>query len=269
MKWGIIGTGNMGSMLATALTTSGAIQEEDLFVFNRSTEKAQALCQSFENVTVSTDLSKMARVCDVLFMCVKPHDYKKVLEGIATELKEDQCLVSITSPVSVEELEQVVPCQVARIVPSITNHAFAGVSLFTVGTRVSNDYKKALEHAFKQFSTPVAVEEPFIRVSSDIVSCGPAFVSFLLKEWITAAHQVAGISEEQATQLTEQMIVGLGQLISQEIFSLEQLMEKVTVKGGVTGVGLEALENHTGDLFKEMFKATQRKHLEDKQQIDF
>ncbi|MCA0970014.1 late competence protein ComER [Halobacillus litoralis] len=268
MKWGIIGTGNMGSMLASSLIRSGAVPEGDLTLYNRSVEKLTPLVEQFREVDVSDDLTSLADKCDVLFLCVKPHDYKNVLKQLDGHLRADHCFVSITSPVSVDELEDTIPSQVARIVPSITNHALAGVSLFTFGSRVNKTYKQTLEEAFGEFSTPVFVEEPHIRVSSDIVSCGPAFISFLLKEWIEAAHKVAGIPEEKATKLTEQMVVGLGELFSQKIFTLEELMEKVTVKGGVTGEGLQALEDHTGELFEEMFKATQRKHKDDKESIE-
>ncbi|TGB04240.1 late competence protein ComER [Halobacillus salinus] len=268
MKWGIIGTGNMGSMLTTSLIRSGAAQADEITIYNRSSKKTAKLKEAFEDLDVAKTLPALCKACDIVFICVKPHDYKSIIEQVEGELHEHHCVVSITSPVSVEELEEKLSCQVARVVPSITNHALAGVSLFTFGSRISTDNQKLLREAFHHFSTPVEVEEAHIRVSSDIVSCGPAFVSFLLKEWISAANRVAGISEEKATQLTEQMIVGLGELFSQEIFTLEELMEKVTVKGGVTGVGLQALEDHTGELFVEMFKATQAKHREDKQSIE-
>lgn len=268
MKWGIIGTGNMGSMLTASFINSGAINANEIVLYNRSPEKITKLLKQFEELAVANDLPALCKTCDILFICVKPHDYKSIFEQIEGSLHEEHCIVSITSPVSVDELEANLPSQVARVVPSITNHALSGVSLFTYGSRITEENKKTLQAAFEQFSTPVFVEEPHIRVSSDIVSCGPAFVSYLLKEWIAAAHQVAGIPEEKATQLTEQMIVGLGELFSKKIFSLEELMEKVTVKGGVTGVGLEALEDNTGELFVEMFKATQMKHKEDKQSIE-
>ncbi|MGI8316078.1 late competence protein ComER [Halobacillus mangrovi] len=268
MKWGIIGTGNMGSMLTSSLLSSKALEPHDMILYNRSSEKALKLKEQFPAIHVAASLKEIQKNCDILFICVKPHHYKTILEELKSDFTEEQCLISITSPISVNELENHTPCQVARIVPSITNHAHAGVSLFTFGARMKKERKELLLETFKAISTPVEVEEEHIRVASDIVSCGPAFISYLLSNWITAAQDVAGISEEQATELTENMMIGLGELLSKRIFTLEELMEKVTVKGGVTGEGLQAIEDHLGDLFFEMFKATQRKHKDDKKSIE-
>ncbi|QAS54125.1 late competence protein ComER [Halobacillus litoralis] len=268
MKWGIIGTGNMGSMLTTSLIKSGAIPAHDLTIYNRTLKKAEDLQEEFPNLNVAKDLISLQKTSEILFICVKPHHYKDIIDSLKEEWTENQCLVSITSPVAVKQLEKATPCQVARIVPSITNHALAGVSLFTFGSRINERYRQLLLTTFQQISTPIEVEEEHIRVASDIVSCGPAFISYLLSEWIKAAGDVAGLPEQKATALTENMMIGLGELLSQRIMTLDELMEKVTVKGGVTGEGLQALEDHIGPLFHKMFQATQNKHKEDKKNID-
>ncbi|WP_226583197.1 late competence protein ComER [Halobacillus litoralis] len=269
MRWGIIGTGNMGSMLTKSLIKSNAVSPEHLTVYNRTSAKAENLKAEFPKLNIAKDLLSIQQSCDVLFICVKPHHYKNILDTLEGKWSEEQCLVSITSPIAVHQLEEATPCQVVRIVPSITNHAWAGVSLFTFGSRVSAEYRKSLISAFEHISLPIEIEEEFIRVASDIVSCGPAFISFLLSEWISAAGEVTGIPEKKATALTENMMVGLGELLAQKVMTLEELMEKVTVKGGVTGEGLKALENHIGSLFHKMFEATQEKHKEDKSNIHF
>ncbi|MGR9049299.1 late competence protein ComER [Halobacillus faecis] len=268
MKWGIIGTGNMGSMLISTLIKSGAVPAEKLTIYNRTLEKAVKIQEEFPKLHVAKDLTALQNNSDIIFICVKPHHYKGIIDALEGKWSENQCLVSITSPVAVEQLEKVTPCQVARIVPSITNHAWSGVSLFTFGSKIKNENRELLKQTFQHISTPIEVKEEHIRVASDIVSCGPAFISYLLSQWIAAAGDVAGLPKDKATSLTENMMVGLGELLAQKVMTLEELMEKVTVKGGVTGEGLQALEDHIGPLFQKMFEATQNKHKEDKKHID-
>ncbi|SEH59980.1 competence protein ComER [Halobacillus karajensis] len=268
MKWGIIGTGNMGSMLISSLIKSGAVPAENLTIYNRTLEKAKKIQEGFPKIQVANDLLSLQKESDIIFVCVKPHHYKDIIDSLSGKWTEDQCLVSITSPVAVDQLEKVTPCQVVRIVPSITNHAFSGVSLFTFGTKIKEENRQLLKTTFEHISEPIEVEERYIRVASDIVSCGPAFISYLLSQWITAAGDVAGLPKNQATALTENMMVGLGELLAQKVMTLEELMAKVTVKGGVTGEGLQALEDHIGPLFQKMFEATQNKHKKDKSHID-
>ncbi|REJ10647.1 late competence protein ComER [Halobacillus trueperi] len=268
MKWGIIGTGNMGSMLISTLIKSGAVPAEKLTIYNRTIEKAEKIQEEFPKLHVAKNVSELQNNSDIIFICVKPHHYKNIIDELEGKWSENQCLVSITSPVAVDQLEKVTPCQVARIVPSITNHAWSGVSLFTFGSKIKKENRDLLKETFKHISTPIEVEEKHIRVASDIVSCGPAFISYLLSQWIAAAGDIAELPKDKATSLTENMMVGLGELLAQKVMTLEELMEKVTVKGGVTGEGLQALEDHIGPLFQKMFEATQNKHKEDKKHIN-
>lgn len=78
----------------------------------------------------------------MIFICVKPLDIYPLLARALPYLRKDHILISITSPVQTEQLEQYVPCQVARVIPSITNRALAGVSLVTFGTSRMNLQKR-------------------------------------------------------------------------------------------------------------------------------
>jgi competence protein ComER len=112
-------------------------------------------------------------------------------------------------------------------------------------------------------SKPVAIDQTITRVSSDIVSCGPAFFSFLLQRFIDAAVQETNISEEEATVMASDMIIGMGKLLEKEIFTLPTLQDKVCVKGGVTGEGIKVLEAELGEMFVHVFQKTHEKFDED------
>ncbi|WP_181350597.1 late competence protein ComER [Thalassobacillus sp. CUG 92003] len=267
MKWGIIGIGNMGGILAKTLISSGAIEADKLSITNRTRSKAEAFQQEYPDVNIEETAADVAKKSDIIVISVKPADYKHVIRVIKPVVTQDSCIVSITSPVSVSQLETALSCQVARIVPSITNQAFAGVSLVTAGRHLSRAYEEILLQTFKHFSKPVHIQEEHIRVSSDIVSCGPAFISSLMEHWIKAASDVAGIPKATATTLTGEMLIGYGKLLSTGVYDLSELTAKVRVKGGVTGEGLDALEKHRGELFQHMFEATQAKHRRDKAEI--
>ncbi|MFG6148453.1 late competence protein ComER [Halobacillus sp. B23F22_1] len=265
MKYGIIGTGNMGSMLTHAFISSGAVRADHVAIYNRTPDKAQVLKNEFKELAIAPSIKELGNTCDIIFICVKPHHYESVIKDLM--LSPSQCLVSITSPVSVVDLEKAVNSQVVRIVPSITNRAHAGVSLFTFGNNITQAFKRELLSTFEFFSKPVEIEEENIRVASDIVSCGPAFLGFLIENMIDSAHKIGGISEEKATVLMEEMIIGLAALLDKKIYSFPELIKKVTVKGGVTGEGLVALEENIDDTFLALFQATHYKHYRDKLSI--
>lgn len=134
------------------------------------------------------------------------------------------------------------------------------------GKRCSSEDRQLLKELFSKISMPLEIDECNTRVSSDIVSCGPAFMSYLLQRFISAAVEETGISREQATFLASHMIIGLAELISKGPFDLETLQRRVVVPGGVTGAGLQALEN-IGDVFNQVFRNTHRKYETDLEEV--
>ncbi len=268
MITGIIGTGNMGTILLQSFIESSAVRAQDLLISNRTLHKAQSLAAGFPGINVSQSSSELAKEADLLFLCVKPHEMFPLIKILEPHLTSEKCLVSITSPISIKQLEATVPCSCARFIPSITNRALAGATLLTFGESCSPSWRNHLQNMASVISKPLEIDNDYTRVSSDIVSCGPAFFSFIARQFIEAAVDHTGISTEAATQLTESMLIGLGELLQQKHYSLPALQEKVCVKGGITGEGIKVLENELGDVFKHVFQATHRKFEEDLKGIE-
>ncbi|PLR78090.1 late competence protein ComER [Bacillus sp. V3-13] len=268
MRVGIIGTGNMGRILAEAMIEGKAVAPASMTITNRTKSKALDIQAKFKDITVTDQPGETAHMSDLIFICVKPHDIRPVLSEIDPHLTADKCVVSITSPISTEQLEQAVSCSVARVIPSITNRALAGVSLVTFGERCDNRWKDEIWNLFCSISVPVEIEENITRVASDIVSCGPAFFSYLVQRFINAAEKETEIDRETATKLASEMLIGLGELLKKDIFTLPALQEKVCVKGGITGEGIKILESELGDVFEHVFEATHEKFREDLKGIE-
>ncbi|MFC7393283.1 late competence protein ComER [Scopulibacillus cellulosilyticus] len=268
MKLGIIGTGNMGTILIQSLIEGDAVSPGDLIITNRSIEKAFKLKSDYPDVHIVRTAIEVIKNTDVIFVCIKPLDIYPLLTDIKEELSPEKCLVSITSPITVEQIESVVPCHVARVIPSIVNRSLSGSTLVTFGENCGELQRNQLLAILKKFSAPICIEENITRVASDICSCGPAFFSYLLERFIQGAVTETKITKEQATQLTSNMIIGMGKLLEKNFYTLPGLKEKVTVKGGVTGEGLNVLENELGDVFEHLFQKTQEKFKEDHHLVD-
>lgn len=263
MNIGIIGTGNMGKILIEAFIESVAVPPSKLTVTNRTIAKAEKVVERFPDVKVVETSQEVVNSSDLIFICVKPLEIHPLLQQLHSELTNSKCIVSITSPISVNQLESIVDCQVARVVPSITNRALSGISLLTIGESCNQTFRSYIENLFNNISTTVHIEDNITRVASDIVSCGPAFFSYLLQRFVDAAVSETQISKEQATVLASGMIIGMGKLLEKEIFTLPTLQEKVSVKGGVTGEGIKVLEAEVGEMFEHLIHKTHDKHYQD------
>ena len=247
MHIGIIGTGNMGTILTEAIIDSQAAPQEHIHITNRTIEKALQIKANYPNIHVEETVEEVVSNSEMIFICVKPMDIYPLLIKTSHLLKKDKCTISITSPISVEQLESIVQCSCMRVIPSITNRALSGVCLVTYGTNCSDHWKQKVNSFLSYIGNPIEIEQQYTRVASDIVSCGPAFFSFL----------------------TQEMLVGMGTLIKKGHYSLPTLQEKVCVKGGVTGKGIEVLDNsQIEDTFRTVFNVTQRKFAEDQKMIN-
>ncbi len=267
VKIGIIGTGNMGRILAEALIDGNAVSPSSMMITNRTLSKALEIKKIYPSLTIGKNATEVAEKADAIFVCVKPHHVFGVLDTIKPALTKDKCVISITSPISVEQIESKVDCSVMRIIPSITSRALAGVALFSFGTRCTTEWKEALFTLFKKVSVPLEIEENITRVASDIVSCGPAFFSHLVQSFINGAVRETEIDQETATKLSSEMLIGLGELLRQNHYTLQTLQEKVCVKGGITGEGIKVLDSETGDMFEKVFRATHEKYAKELESI--
>ncbi|KXG11349.1 late competence protein ComER [Anoxybacillus rupiensis] len=267
MKIGVIGTGNMGRILIEAFLEAKAVNPNELILTNRTLQKALDIQKEHAEVEVAASPEDVIRRATVILLCVKPLDIHPLLKQLSPYWTKDHCLISITSPITVQQLESIVPCHVVRVIPSITNRALSGASLITFGHRCSSHYQTYIKELFQKISTPCVIEQDITRIASDLASCGPAFFSYLLQRFIHAAVEKTNISREMATILTSEMIIGLGELLKKNVYTLPTLQEKVHVKGGITGEGLSVLEAELGELFEHVFERTHAKFNQEIEKI--
>lgn len=268
MNLGFIGTGSMGSILIEAFIQSGAIPAGNIKASNRTKSKAEKLAFRFPELCIVDSNQEAAEQSDMIFICVKPMEYKQVLQDIRPVVHSEQIIISITSPVLVKHLEEMLPCKIAKVIPSITNYERSGATLCIYGKDMTKADCERVESMLSHISTPLRISEQFTRISSDISSCGPAFLAFFIQQFIEAAVNETGISQEKATKLASEMVLGTGQLLTSGSFTPEDLQQRVAVPGGITAEGLKIMSANMGDLFTQLIATTHAKYDDDLNKIE-
>lgn len=267
MQLGFIGTGSMGSILIDAFLSSKTVLPNQVIAYNRTPFKVMQIAERYPGFNVARDNAEVVKTAKIVLLCVKPFEYKLALAEITPVLTKQHILITITSPIKIAELEELLPCPVVRVIPSITNAARSGLTLCEFGTSATEEVRGTILTLFSEISSPIEITEDFLRVSADLSSCGPAFVSYLLQQMIAAAVEETGISVEAATYITSQMVIGFAELLKQGVFSLPALEQRVCVPGGITGEGLRPLKEGVPGLFNEVFRRTHRKFAEDIEEV--
>lgn len=263
MNVGFIGTGTMGSLLIEALIASGALSPTQIAVSNRTFAKAQALANRYSGMKAEFTNAAAACGCDIVFLCVKPLEFKKAVDDIKPVIRSNQIVVSITSPVLISHLEGELDCKIAKVIPSITNHVWSGASLCIYGQSVDEDDKTLLEDLLSHISQPLRIDESFTRIVSDLSSCGPAFISFLLEQFVDAAVEETGIGREEALRVASAMLLGTGLLLTEGGMTPAEVQERVAVPGGITAKALNMLRRETDGVFNQLIRTTHDKFKED------
>ncbi|MEV5028669.1 late competence protein ComER [Paenibacillus sp. LPE1-1-1.1] len=263
MNVGFIGTGTMGSLLIEALIASGALSPTQIAVSNRTFAKAQALANRYSGMKAEFTNAAAACGCDIVFLCVKPLEFKKAVDDIKPVIRPNQIVVSITSPVLISHLEGELDCKIAKVIPSITNHVWSGASLCIYGQSVDEDDKTLLEDLLSHISQPLRIDESFTRIVSDLSSCGPAFISFLLEQFVDAAVEETGIGREEALRVASAMLLGTGLLLTEGGMTPAEVQERVAVPGGITAKALNMLRRETDGVFNQLIRTTHDKFKED------
>ncbi|AIQ48845.1 competence protein [Paenibacillus sp. FSL R7-0273] len=268
MKVGFIGTGSMGSLLIDTFLRSGALEPCDVLASNRSQGKLLELQKLHPGLNVCASNCETASGSDIVFLCVKPLQFKALADEIAPCLRSEQIVVSITSPVQLQHLESVLPSKIAKIIPSITHSVRSGTSLCIFGSRLNKKDRLSLLQLFSCISVPAEIPESHTRIASDFSSCGPAFLSYFLERWIEAAIEATGIDEALVSRLAGEMLLGTGRLLTEGSFTPRELQERVAVRGGITAEALNHLHTSLEGVFERLITTTHDKYDEDVLRLD-
>ncbi|MBP1992894.1 late competence protein ComER [Paenibacillus eucommiae] len=263
MKAGFIGTGSMGSILIESFIHSGALLPDQIIAGNRTISKVEELAHKYQGLQIAQSNIEVVHGSEIIFLCIKPNEYKKVIDDIQNEVLPHQIVVSITSSILLKHLQQLLPAKISKAIPSITNFVLSGVTLCMHGDRMQPEDQELLEHLFANISSPIRVSEEHTRISSDLSSCGPAFLANVIQCFIDAAVAETGISAEEATFLASEMALGTGKLLTTGGFSPSTLQRRVCVPGGITAEGIRIMNENLSGMFNKVIQATHAKYEED------
>lgn len=259
MNVGFIGTGSMGSILIEAFIQSESLRANQIIASNRTRSKVQRLADQYPELRVAKSNADVILESQIVFLCIKPKEFKQVIDEIHKLVIPSQVIVSITSPVLIQYLEDHLCCKIAKVIPSITNYQCSGAALCMYGERITADDQTCLENMLRPISTPLHISEHYTRISSDLSSCGPAFIAFFVEQFVLAAVQETGIPHEQASRLASEMVLGTGKLLTSGGFTPASLQQRVSVPGGITAEGLRIMAAELDGVFNELIQTTHAK----------
>ena len=242
-KVGLIGVGNMGEALLVALIKAGADTSKISFAVRRP-ERSAELATRY-GITPAT-VEELAASSDVLMVIVKPQDVEPILNRVAPLLSRDALVISFLAGKKIATFEGALgEVAVARVMPNTPTLLGVGMSILSCNSLVRDDQREFVKVFLAAAGKSVEVAEVLQDAATATSGSGPAYF-FAFVEAMVAGAVAMGISEEIATALVTQTIVGAGKMLDESGKSATTLRENVTSPKGVTYEGLKVFGE--GDL---------------------
>ena len=242
MKFGFIGTGNMGAALAAAAVKG--LGGEQVLLANRTQAKAAALAEKLG--CAYSDNTQVAETCDLIFLGVKPNMMGALLQELAPVLakrSQPYTLVSMAAGLTIARLQEMAGCKtpIIRIMPNTPAQVGDGMILYTTSSEVTEE---ALD-AFLQGMAPAgrfdALPEGLMDAGSAVSGCGPAFV-YLMIEALADGGVACGLPRQKAQDYAAQTLLGAAKMVLETGKHPGALKDAVCSPGGSTIQGVRALE---------------------------
>lgn len=254
---GFIGTGSMGSMLVRAFLRNQTVHAENIWLANRTLAKLAALAAEFPGVHRAS-LEHVARHSEVLFITVKPGDTQQVLRTIARQIRPDQLCVFLTNVFTFEQLEERIPCSIAKLVPTVTQQISQGVALVAYGKRTTPEQVSRLEHLLAPTCKLLKVVESQMRLFGDVTSCGPAFLAVCIDQLCREAAAIdPALPARDLAMCCIETLSATAHLLRTGM-TPQQLTGEVAVSGGMTEAGIKAMGKWLPPLLSSVFSATRQ-----------
>lgn len=242
MKFGFIGTGNMGGALARA--AAKALAPEALWVSDKFADKAQALAA--ELGCKAAAVTEVAKSCEYIFLGVKPQMMEELLQQIGPVLKERTdgfTLVSMAAGVAMADIRRMAgaECPVIRIMPNIPVSAGKGVVLYDMTENVSTEAVAVFCENMRFAGLLDQLPEKLIDAGSAVSGCSPAFASLFI-EALADGGVACGLPRDKAMEYAAQTLLGTAALVLENGWHPAQLKDAVCSPGGSTIAGVRALE---------------------------
>ncbi len=237
---GFIGSGNMGSALATAVSKTTCPKE--IAVSDHSQKKAEELAEKLG--AVCADNAEIVKESKYIFLGVKPQMLKKLFKEIAPLLAErtdDFILVTMAAGTSVADIAEFAgkSYPTIRIMPNTPVSIGHGIILFTSNESVSDTTEFC--EMMKSCGTLDEIPETLIDAASCVTGCSPAWI-YMFIEALSDGGVKCGLPRAKAIEYACDALIGSAMLVKKSGKHPGQLKDEVTSPGGTTIAGVHALE---------------------------
>lgn len=238
---GVIGAGVMGEALISALITSG-VTPSSITISEKREDRALELVNRYG--VSHTDLAQNAATSDAILLVVKPQDMATVLFEIKRSIRPETLIISFAAGKHIEFISSHLGGlnPVIRVMPNTPTLVGEGMAAISIGPRVSSSQSEFVRGFLAATGRVVEVAEDLQDAVTAVSGSGPAYFFYFVESMVKAGIEL-GLSNEVATELTVQTMVGAAKLLATSDKSATTLRENVTSPNGTTAAAIASFDS--------------------------
>jgi len=283
MKIGVIGYGNMGSMIVNnILKLNLLLEDEELIVSNRHLNKFESLIEEYpdENLNITSDNTEIAKSCEKILISVETPQFKEVMDEIGPCLNENTHIIYTCAGLNFNHIKSFYDGKLSLVIPTLastvtSNNAISslsrrkGVTLVKHNSKVELQERLFVEDLFNEFSYVKKIDNPIyfneeednlhptdneLEISTILTSCAPAFIAIMIEKLAQTSSELAKVSKDEAEDMILKTIIGTALLKEDQALSNEEIINKVATKKGITQEGVDLLDKKLNKINRELVK---------------
>lgn len=260
-NFGLIGLGNMGSMILDQLLKLNLLKEDEIYVSNRSTEKIEKFKERYNSINACIDNIEVAKNCKNIMLCVEPTNVPSVLLEIKPYLDNDSYLMISTATVAYEDLYKIYKGRITKFMPTLNSTVRGGITLACYNELVTEADKRFFEGLMSSISEVNVIKEEDVNLCHNLTGSLPAIISEIMLEFVRAAakHSI-NMTMDEIEHMTMVSLAGASKLFIEKNMKFEDTIKKVSTRGGITYEGIKIYEKKLPPIFEEAFDITTKKY---------
>lgn len=241
-KIGFIGSGNMGGAMIGGIIKSGLMPKENIYVSDIS-EQSRSRMKECYGVNTTADNIKVAEVCDIIVLAVKPFLYPVVIREIKDAVKENVLIVVIAAGQSSEAVSKLFEreIKVVKTMPNTPALVGEGMAAISPMANVTKEEVEEVAAVFNSFGKSEVVSEHLMDAVTAVSGSSPAYVYMLIESMADAAV-AEGMPRAQAYKFAAQSVMGSAKMVLETGKHPGELKDMVCSPGGTTIAAVDKLE---------------------------
>lgn len=260
---GIIGIGNVGSMMLRKFTELKLFDEKNIYVANRSEEKLESILKKYPDINICKSNIELVRQCKNILLCVEPLNLPNVLIEIQPFIDSETYLMVSTTMVAEKDIRMFHDGGITIFMPTLISMVNGGVTLAYHNSLVDNNQNSFFQNSLEQFSEIKILNESDINVCQNMTASFPGFFAEIMLEFVkSVSAQSQNVSDDELEHMLLVSLLGASRLLLEKNMSFEETINRVSTKGGITYEGVKVLEKKLPDVFSEALHASMDRYNE-------